>query len=322
VRDRLGLLADLIQIGQGVGLVFGGVGVVVGVVLALPLGIVIGLALMLFGLGVALTYVVLSWGARRHPRAQAAPVDLLAMPAGTTIAAGGGGGGGPGGGRGGDAIIGDARPQGWRALAADLERQRDLVRSHYQELDEIIGPHPGSDKATRAHPIEVLFELEEPTYSSISPLEAGNPHHYRLGLRNRTTTSLKRVRVSLTGYAFAIDGIWHGLPPQVDLSTRRVFLREMHDRPPFEKSREGMVLDPSTKPTLFLITSRHLNSDRFDVLHTMANENMPLNPERPVRVLLEVLAENLEPIPVTITLWTEKLWPSSQPHLLCKAATG
>lgn len=67
MRAQLSLLADLIQIGQGVGLVLGGVGVAVGIGLQLPTGVVVALAMILFGLGVVMTYAFLSWRARGRP---------------------------------------------------------------------------------------------------------------------------------------------------------------------------------------------------------------------------------------------------------------
>lgn len=60
-------------------------------------------------------------------------------------AGGGGGGGGPGqpGGRGGDAISGNSTaPMPWSRLADELQRQRELLREHYSEVERIIGPAP------------------------------------------------------------------------------------------------------------------------------------------------------------------------------------
>ena len=68
MRERLSLLADLIQIGQGVGAVFGGSALVIGaLVFHLPTEALIGLVLIVFGLAVVLTYAFRSWRSKGRP---------------------------------------------------------------------------------------------------------------------------------------------------------------------------------------------------------------------------------------------------------------
>ena len=76
MRARLGLWADLIQIGQGVGFVFGAVGVATGYLLAFPVPLIVALAVGLFGIGIVITFLILELGRRRGSGGSAAETSV------------------------------------------------------------------------------------------------------------------------------------------------------------------------------------------------------------------------------------------------------
>lgn len=71
MRQRLGLWADLIQVGQGVGLVLAAIAGASAYLLQLPTALIVFSALAAAGLGIVLTFAILSWGRNRNsaPRA-------------------------------------------------------------------------------------------------------------------------------------------------------------------------------------------------------------------------------------------------------------
>lgn len=183
----------------------------------------------------------------------------------------------------------------------------DIPRENQHDCFRIM-PYPPQQIAKQGRAdspaLEMMFDPGDPLYSALDRLDPVHPHQYRIGIRRREPPSVKRVRVRLVGVDARVAGAWHngGTTIAAEMTTRTVFLREIHDAPPFQRSREGITIDPSADPTLFLLTSRHPGADRFDILHTLGNDNMPLNPDLPFRVRLEVVGENIEPIPVSVEL--------------------
>lgn len=206
----------------------------------------------------------------------------------------------------------------YETLSADAVNALDQLKSlrllGNPDFGKSWGPRTLTVTQVVDDPLEVLFQLDDPIYSSIDRLSTGSPQQFRLGVRSRGARSVGRVRVRVLGLDGWVAGGWQTTPltAAAEILMRGAYLRALHDAPPFQRSREGITIDPSTKPTLFLLASRQPGEQRFDILHTLGNDNLPLNPELPFRVRLELTGENLDPNPMAFKLWT-----SVDRQLLC-----
>ena len=92
----------------------------------------------------------------------------------------------------------DPAQSAWERLRDDLQRQRDLVREHYEELDRIIGPRPTFSSA----PERSVVMTGPPIFSPRTPYVVPGSRHFVSGpIDARYLTDLFRERTTSQGQA-------------------------------------------------------------------------------------------------------------------------